>query len=167
MNSHNRGSGRVVVGVDGSGPSKDALRWAVRHAELTGAEVDAVIAWQVPAYLGSLGWMPPPSDFAPQDLSARILADAVSEVVSGPEPVRIRQRTEQGTAPDVLLRAARGADLLVVGSRGHGGFTGALLGSVGQHCTQHATCPVLVVRGPGLANDGPDAPRSDDADGTR
>ncbi|WP_317620853.1 universal stress protein [Streptomyces sp. CBMA123] len=61
-------------------------------------------------------------------------------------PVEIRTRVQEGGAAACLLDAARGAELLVVGSRGHGGFTGALLGSVGQHCVQHAPCPVVVVR---------------------
>ncbi|MEU1673056.1 universal stress protein [Streptomyces roseifaciens] len=138
-----REPGRIVVGVDGSESSKEALRWAVRQAELTRCTVDAVMAWQFPPYIGSLGWMPP-QDFEPEKVAGRILTQVVQEIAGPEPPVRIRTEVEHGTAPDALLGAARGAELLVLGNRGHGGFTGALLGSVGQHCTQHAPCPVVV-----------------------
>ncbi|MFI9357981.1 universal stress protein [Streptomyces lydicus] len=151
MSSQPKESGRIVVGVDGSESSKEALRWAVRQAELTGATVNAVIAWEYPPLYGSIGWLD-----APQELEGNIklwagqaLDGAISEVVKTADAARVHPTVAYGTAPAVLLDAARDASLLVVGSRGHGGFAGALLGSVSQHCTQHAPCPVVVVRAHG------------------
>ncbi|MGW3245764.1 universal stress protein [Streptomyces sp. NPDC001070] len=139
---------RIVVGVDGSASSKEALAWALRQASLVHGVVDAVIAWQFPQFHGSLGWMPPTDGtLGLDDAAARVLDDSVSEV-AGPEPdVEIRKWVECGTPAGVLLDAAAGAALLVVGNRGHGGFTEAVLGSVGRHCTHHAPCPVVIVRG--------------------
>ncbi|MFF9375774.1 universal stress protein [Streptomyces griseoluteus] len=140
---------RIVVGVDGSESSKQALRWALRQAEATGSVLEAVTAWEYPQLYGSLGWMPPLSeeevDF--ERIARQVLLDAVKEV-AGPEPsVELRTTVAFGPPTSVLLEASRGASLLALGSRGHGGFKEALLGSVGQHCTHHATCPVVVVRG--------------------
>ena len=78
--------------------------------------------------------------------AAQVTADAIAEVSSEGEPVEIRSVVAEGNPARVLLDASKGAELLVVGSRGHGGFTEALLGSVGQYCVQHATCPVVVIR---------------------
>jgi nucleotide-binding universal stress UspA family protein len=137
---------RIVAGVDGSASSLEALRWAIRQAELTGSSVDAVIAWQPPAASG-LGWgvaMVDDTDYA--ELAAKTLAEAIS-VADGPASrVRVRPMVGEGNAAQVLLDASAGADLLVVGSRGHGGFASALLGSVSLHCTHHAHCPVVVIR---------------------
>ncbi len=148
MTSQPKESGGIVVGVDGSDSSKEALRWAVRQAELTGFTVNAVIAWEYPPLYGSIGWLD-----APQELAGNIkmragqaLEDAIGEVVKPGDAPRVKATVAYGTAAAVLLDAARDASLLVVGSRGHGGFAGALLGSVSQHCTQHAPCPVVVVR---------------------
>ncbi|MFI9105541.1 universal stress protein [Streptomyces fildesensis] len=137
---------RIVVGVDGSEPSKAALRWAVRQAELTGDAVVAVIAWDFPR--NWTGW-PPPGDpsFDWEDSARKILTEAIDQATGPDHPVEIRTRVVQGHPAAVLLNEAKNAALLVVGNRGHGGFSEALLGSVGQHLTQHATCPVLVVRG--------------------
>jgi len=141
--------GRIVVGVDGSDGSKQALKWAVRQAELTGARVEAVIAWDVPQFHGALGWLPPSSsDEAVMEGRARDdITRAVAEAVSAHPTVRATTVVRYGTPAGVLLEAAREAALLVVGSRGLGGFKGLLLGSVAQHCVQHAPCPVLVLRG--------------------
>jgi nucleotide-binding universal stress UspA family protein len=135
-----------VVGVDGSASSKEALRWALAQARLTGAQVHAVTAWQYPpAYDWSIPV--PVEDFA--SWADKALGEALDEV-AGPDGAREVHRTvAQGNAAQALLEAARGADLLVVGNRGHGGFTEALLGSVSQHCVQHAACPVVVIRGRG------------------
>ncbi|MFF2542975.1 universal stress protein [Kitasatospora sp. NPDC058063] len=140
--------GRIVVGVDGSEPSRRALRWAVRQAELTGGAVVAVIAWEYPTYHGARGWFPPGiTDEAALEGRARQEADrAVRQTVGERPPVEVRTEARHGTPAGALIEAARGADLLVVGSRGLGGFTGMLLGSVAQHCTRHATVPVVVVR---------------------
>jgi nucleotide-binding universal stress UspA family protein len=140
-------SGTIVVGVDGSDSSKAALRWAVREAELTGSPVEAVIAWQYPPMIGGFG-LGPASAMALNfdEIAAKTLADSVAEVIDPAAPVRIATAVTQGHPAQVLLRAADGADLLVVGSRGHGGFTGALLGSVSQYCALHAPCPLIIVR---------------------
>jgi nucleotide-binding universal stress UspA family protein len=135
---------RVVVGVDGSVSSKAALAWAVRQARLTGATVEAVIAWEIPANYG----FPVPilRGVAFEDVAAQALDTAIAEVSGPDEATTIRPKVVQGHAARVLLEASAGAELLVVGSRGQGGFVEALLGSVGQHCVHHATCPVVVVR---------------------
>ncbi len=138
-----QGGARIVVGVDGSESSKAALAWAVRQAALTGAVVDAVTAWQIPAYYGFALTDEGP-DFA--RLAASALDEAIGEAANLEPAVVIRPVVVQENAARALLAAAKGADLLVVGSRGHGGFTEALLGSVGQHCVHHAECPVVVVR---------------------
>jgi len=135
---------RIVVGVDGSEPSKAAFRWAVRQAELTGAVVDAVIAWEFPAFTSypAVG-----IDIDFEGAASSVLADAIAEVTApGSGTASIRSKAVEGNAAQALLDAAEGADLLVVGSRGHGGFVEALLGSTGQHCVHHATCPVVVIR---------------------
>ncbi len=111
--------------------------------------VEAVIAWNCPLVCASFGWLPP--DAESLDLLAiaeKILTDAIKEAVAAEPPVEIRTTVAHGNASNVLLRAAaEGASLLVVGNRGHGGFAEALLGSVGQHCTRHGRCPVVIVRG--------------------
>ncbi|WP_330357930.1 universal stress protein [Streptomyces chartreusis] len=148
MGDQREAAGRVVVGVDGSDSSKQALRWAVRQAELTGAEVEAVTAWDIPPFHGSLAWLPPSSsdEGALEARARQELEDAVEEVLGSRPPVVVRTVVRYGTPASVLLDAAREASLLVVGSRGLGGFAGLLLGSVAQHCVQHAACPVVVFR---------------------
>ena len=136
---------RIVVGVDGSLSSREALRWAVRQAMLTGSVVDAVIAWHDPASYAGYGWLI--ADTCKADDAAETLTEAVDSTIAAGSAVTVRQRVVEGTAARVLLDAARGADLLVVGSRGHGGFAGMLLGSVSQHCVVHAPCPVVIIRG--------------------
>jgi nucleotide-binding universal stress UspA family protein len=142
---HDANDRRIVAGVDGSPSSRAALRWAIRQAKLTGAVVDAVCAWRLPA---GYEWAPDTTggaDFQAEAL--KNLTEAVSEMSDERPDVEVRQRVVWGHPAQVLVEAARGADLLVVGSRGHGGFAGALLGSVSQHCVHHAPCPVLVIRG--------------------
>ena len=135
---------RIVVGVDGSVSSKSALRWAIRQAELTGAVVDAVIAWHYP---GEYGYPTPIADDANyEELATKVVTDAIAEVSGLDGPVQIRPRVVEGNPATVLLTVSAGAELLVVGSRGHGGFVEALLGSVSQHIVHHAMCPVVVLR---------------------
>lgn len=140
---NNGGRRFIVVGVDGSEPGKDALSWAARQARLTGADLHAVGAWDLPVGYG----------FAPDDswtdLSARArdeLDATIAQVLGDVPDLQVIARVEQGHPAEVLVETSRGADLLVVGSRGRGTFKGALLGSVSQHCAQQATCPVLIVR---------------------
>ncbi|MFJ7910709.1 universal stress protein [Kitasatospora sp. NPDC096204] len=137
---------RIVVGVDGSASSRAALRWAVRQAALVGAAVEAVITWEYPAVYH---WGVPVADVddgVVAGYAGKTLAEAVAEETGPQYPVEVRERVEYGNAAQVLLEVAEGAELLVLGNRGHGGFVGALLGSVSQHCVHHASCPVVVVR---------------------
>ncbi|BFV56381.1 universal stress protein [Kitasatospora sp. CMC57] len=144
-------STRILVGVDGSPSSRAALAWAARQAELTGGTVDAVLAWRYPAGYGWTASVLPSFDFVGN--ADRALAEAVAEAAAEHPQVEIREHVVQDHPAAALLKAADGAQLLVVGSRGYGGFTEALLGSVSQHCVHHAHCPVVVVRaatpGPG------------------
>ncbi len=136
---------RIVVGVDGSDSSQAALRWAVRQAKLAGGRVEAVTAWRYPAVYG---WETAGIDADFEGDARRILAGALTAVTS-PEPdIPVLSHVAEGYPADVLLHAAKGADLLVLGSRGHGGVTSVLLGSVSLHCVLHAHCPVLVLREP-------------------
>jgi nucleotide-binding universal stress UspA family protein len=146
---------RIVAGVDGSPSSVSALRWAIRQAGLTGAAVDAVIAWHYPAAAGGYGWVPAGMDEGLnfKENAEKTLAAAISSA-AGPgsaagqgSAVWVRARAVEGDPAQVLHDASDDADLLVVGSRGHGGFTGALLGSVSRHCVHQAHCPVVVIRG--------------------
>jgi nucleotide-binding universal stress UspA family protein len=139
---------RIVVGVDGSPSSLAALRWAVRQAGLTGGTVDAIVAWRMPASMTGYGFAPVAmSDCSDMEqIAKRALNEAISKVVRSDGGPPVRSLVVQGFPAQVLLNASVGADLLVVGSRGHGGFSGALLGSVGQHCVRHAPCPVVIIR---------------------
>lgn len=145
---------RIVVGVDGSASSERALHWALRQAKLTGATVEAVTAWHFPFISGGYTWPPTgimvsAADF--RKIAERVLADTVSRATSGDLPAPVTQEVLEGDAAAVLIRESAGAELLVVGSRGHGGLAEAMLGSVGQHCVHHAACPVVIVRGDVLA----------------
>ncbi|MFD0274268.1 universal stress protein [Kitasatospora sp. NPDC127111] len=139
--------GKIVVGVDGSEQSKRALRWAVQQAGLTHTVVEAVMAWE-PPFSGWGSAVQVGEEAQLENLARKVLAENVEKTVGSQPPVDIRLRVGEGTPAWVLLAAAKErASLLVVGHRGLGGFEGALLGSVGQYCVQHAPCPVVVVRG--------------------
>jgi nucleotide-binding universal stress UspA family protein len=138
---------RIVVGVDGSAPSKAALAWTIRQARLTGAAVEAIIAWEYPTTYGYPMPAAPEINYNYPEIAAEVVANSIAEVCGEGEPVKISSRVVEGNAAQALLDASAGAELLVVGSRGHSGFVEALLGSVGQHCVHHATCPVVVIRG--------------------
>jgi nucleotide-binding universal stress UspA family protein len=135
---------RIVVGVDGLESSKAALRWAIHQARLTGAVVEAVTAWHVPA--GS-SWVPPTDAPDYREDATSVLAEALAELCTVDPDVQVCPRVLAGRAGQVLVEEAEGADLLVVGSRGHTGLTEALLGSVGQYCVHNAPCPVVIMRG--------------------
>lgn len=138
-------AGPIVVGVDGSAPAQAALGWALGQAALTGSELHAVIAWDYPAFYSWEGSPIPPEEF--EQAARTSLHDAVDEAVrASGQPVEIVRTVRQGHSAQVLLDAASDASLLVVGSRGHGTFYGALLGSVSQRCAIHASCPVVIVR---------------------
>jgi nucleotide-binding universal stress UspA family protein len=137
----------IVVGVDGSANAARALRWALDHA--SGAHVVVVGAWSVPASaFGGAGYVVPinPADF--EAVARESLERAVADVTASYSgPVDIEQRTIEGGAAQVLLEEARrlGATMLVVGSRGHGGFAGLLLGSVSASLAHHTPCPLVIV----------------------
>ncbi|AVH55727.1 MULTISPECIES: universal stress protein [Streptomyces] len=135
---------RVVVGVDGSPSSHAALRWAVRYAGLVGGAVEAVAAYGLP---GAHGWSAPAADVdLDTEAAERGLVDEVREVLGEPAASQVRELLVHGNPAEVLLNASEGAEVLVVGSRGRGGFVRALLGSVSQQCALHAKCPVVIVR---------------------
>ena len=134
---------RIVVGVDGFESSKAALRWAIHQAKLTGAEVEAVTAWHIPDGTGLVPMADMP-DYA--DDARTVLAEAITEMGTDTD-VQVRPQVVHGQAAQVLVDEADGADLLVVGCRGHGGPAEARLGSVGQFCAHHAPCPVVIMRG--------------------
>jgi nucleotide-binding universal stress UspA family protein len=139
---------RIVAGVDGSESSLSALRWAIRQAGLTGAAVDAVAAWHNPVMAASYGYVPVSTeeDYDFKGITEKVLSDAISSTLAPDSDVRVRGHVIEGNAAQVLIDASDGAELLVVGSRGHGGFTEALLGSVSQHCVHYAHCPVVIIR---------------------
>ena len=135
---------RIVVGVDGSAGSRAALGWAFRYAENSGGEITALIAWAPPTYRDLASRIPEDDS---DKRAERVLQKAVDETAASVGMrIPVRRKAVQRTAARSLLTEAQGADLLVVGSRGRGGFVGALLGSVSQHCVHHAPCPVVVVR---------------------
>ncbi|HWF80002.1 MAG TPA: universal stress protein [Streptosporangiaceae bacterium] len=140
---------RIVVGVDGSPSSVAALRWAITEAELTGDTVEAIIAWQYPAATGGYGWAPVGmvDSIDMQAIAEKALTEAIDQVATPDSAVTVERRVAEGYAPKVLVEASAHADLLVVGSRGHGTFADALIGSVSQNCAHHAKCPVVIVRG--------------------
>ncbi|MQA82893.1 MAG: universal stress protein [Streptosporangiales bacterium] len=140
-------SPRIVVGVDGSEPSKEALRWAARQAELVGGSLDAVVAWEYPP--SYYGWVPEIDVAKFHEQSDATFAGTLKEVLGSEPTVEVRRHVREGDPATVLLDVANGAELLVVGNRGHGAFIGALLGSVSFRCVHHATCPVVVVHAGG------------------
>ena len=134
----------VVVGVDGSEGSKEALRWAVGYAKTVGTRVKAVIAWHWP--ISIVVALPVAEVVEPMDEALKTLNAAVADALGDVPVDGFEVKAHYGAAVPVLLEEAAHASLLVVGSRGHGGFHGLLLGSTGEHCVRHAPCPVVVVR---------------------
>jgi nucleotide-binding universal stress UspA family protein len=138
----------IVVGVDGSEGSEHALEWAAAEARLRNAGLTLVNAWYPPpALYAGMGW----AGFDAETLSGlRELADQrldeicskLSDSLAGLE---VERRVVEDTAATALIEAAQGADLLVVGTRGHGGFAGLLLGSVSQQCAHHSPCPIVII----------------------
>jgi nucleotide-binding universal stress UspA family protein len=143
----------IVVGVDRSEGAMAALAFAHEEARLRGATLRAVHAWQLGynGYIDYTGFggaaLGVGGDISElREASAAALDATVREVLPSSGDVKIEQRVVEGTAGAVLVDESRNADLLVVGSRGHGGFAQLLLGSVSQQCAQHAACPVVIVR---------------------
>ena len=135
---------RTVVGVDGSPAALAALEWAAAQAESTGATVVAVATWSWPTGFGQAVLIP--GDYDPAADAGTLVRRAADEARVRHPGVDIVTTVVEGRAADVLVEASRGADLLAVGSRGHGEVAGRLLGSVSEHCATHAHSPVLVVR---------------------
>jgi nucleotide-binding universal stress UspA family protein len=137
----------IVVGVDGSQQSLDALRWAVAEAELRDAKVIAVHAFAAPQAVTAYGglYMTELDFESVREAAREMLVKTIEETVPD-APVEILQIVAEGPPAGVLVAASKDASLLVVGSRGRGGFKGLLLGSVSQQVAQHAPCPVVVVR---------------------
>jgi len=133
--------GVIVAGVDGSAASADALRWAARQAELTGAELRVVSSWRWPNYITI---KPPGLDLAAD--TERTLDELVDEVLAGRPGLTVTRRVVEGPPGPALLAQAEGAELLVVGARGRAAFPGMLLGSVAEYCVRNGPCPVVVVR---------------------
>lgn len=133
---------RVIVGVDGSDNSRLALQWAAFLAAPLGARLEAVGAWQVPATIG-----PAVAQWDPEAEMLTAVRDSVRAAFGAEPPLPVDISVREGGAAHVLLEASKGGRLLVVGSRGHGGFAGLLLGSVSASVAEHAKCPVLVVHG--------------------
>ena len=139
---------RIVVGVDGSPSSDDALRWAAREAEVRGDVLEVVCCWTYPTKVTVGPFQPPLADQVFADAARQVVKqsieralgaradqmDVVAEVVEGPTALR-------------LVELSWDAAMIVVGSRGRGAFAGLLLGSVSRHLTEHAHCPVVVVHG--------------------
>jgi nucleotide-binding universal stress UspA family protein len=135
---------RIVVGVDGSPSSVAALGWAAQQAELTGATLEVLGSWEWPITYGAPIALP--VDYDPAADTRRELDDAIASVRAAHPNVDFRTTVVEGHPAPSLVEASKGADLLVVGSRGHGAFAGMLLGSVSEHCVANAFCPVLVMR---------------------
>lgn len=140
------GKYKIVVGVDGSEQSLAAMDWAVQEARLRHGEVQAVTAWNFPYVTDALGtaW-----DYEIFEKDAQAILEAELERVKDHD-VEITGRIVEGNPASALIEASKAADLIVVGSRGHGGFTGMMLGSVSHQTIHHAHCPVLVIREPAV-----------------
>ena len=132
----------VVVGVDGSEGSLRALRWAAKEARIRGARLRLVRAW---SYVDQ-----PEGNFDPsydEEAARRVVDESVSSLGTDSAGLEIERRVVCDLPARALLDAAADADLLVVGSRGLGGFQGLLLGSVSQQVAHHAPCPIVIVPG--------------------
>jgi nucleotide-binding universal stress UspA family protein len=138
------GERRIVVGVDGSRHSQNALLWAVHFATIFSARLDVVGAWEYPQ---SFGWAAIAPEWDPAKDTEKVLEDTVRAVTGDRPPAGMQLLVREGGAAKVLLDASAGATILVVGSRGHGGFAGLLLGSVSANVAEHAPCPVFIVHG--------------------
>ena len=141
----------IVVGVDGSACAHAALEFAASEAALRGARLRIVCAWDIPPAMYAGGFAP---GFDQETLDAfrdnaeTIVRTELAEAKRLQPSIEVEARTSEGQAAEVLLEAARDASLIVVGTRGHGGFASLLLGSVSQQVVHHAPCPVLVIREP-------------------
>ena len=138
-----REGSNIVVGVDGSAESVLALKWAQKLAAALDVTITAVTAWHMETVFGS--YVIP--DWDPDEDARKILKDAVFDAFGDLPPEGFEGVCVRGRPAKVLMESAKSAQMLIVGSRGHGGFAGMLLGSVSSACAEHASCPVLVVHG--------------------
>jgi nucleotide-binding universal stress UspA family protein len=146
--SDSLGGGTVVVGVDGSEPSIEALRQGAAMAQALGSTVTAVACWRYPPAYDNFVAL----EWSPEKDAAQMLEEALGRAYGDNRPAGLRSEVRQGHPASVLIDESAHADMLVVGSRGLGGFAGLLLGSVSAAVTAHAHCPVLVVRHPAPAD---------------
>jgi nucleotide-binding universal stress UspA family protein len=136
---------RILVGIDGSAGSQQALRWAQDEAEVRGGTVTAVIAWSPAPMVIGAGLPPRIPDLTPDTAAREVLESTVSAVYGPGAATQVELRVEHGSPAKVLIDLSNQADLVVVGGRGRGGFTGLMLGSVSQQVAQHSHCPVVVL----------------------
>lgn len=136
-------TGKILVGVDGSPASIDAIRWAAEQARLTESTLIAITSWSIPASYGVAFGGEDAIDW--RQNAAQALEEALSDAL-GSAAADVQRLVEQGHPSYVLTEASKSADLIVVGSRGHGGFAGLVLGSVSQHVVSHSACPVVITR---------------------
>ena len=137
----------IIVGVDGSAGSIEALQWAVQEAELRGAKVRAISVWDFPyAYGGLTATVPLPTEGLEDATRASLETAIVAAVPDAAKAAAIERAVMSGNPSNVLVDESAHADMLVVGARGHGGFLGLLLGSTSDQIVKHAACPVVVVR---------------------
>ena len=134
---------RIVVGVDDSQPARHALAWAQFMALALNAEIDAIAAWEIHA-VEAEEWS---DDIKPESETAAQLHTIVTEVLGSQPLVTVREMIAQGHAADELIRASEGAQMLIVGNRGHRGLHELLRGSVSSTSATHAHCPVLSIHG--------------------
>jgi nucleotide-binding universal stress UspA family protein len=139
---------RIVVGVDGSPASRTALEWAGDEAVRHGSELVVLTAWLPvpPPLAGTSSTLPTHGLTDAGETAKQLLMAAIRDVLGEDPPVLVQPQVKEGSAAKLLIDFSEDADLLVVGSSGHGGFAGMLLGSVSQHVTAHAKCTVVVVR---------------------
>lgn len=137
-------STRIIVGVDGSDSSLAALARAAQLAAALDTPLEAIMTWDYPVMLDAFY----PPAWSPQEDAEKVLATAVEETFDGALPPRFTQTAIQGASARVLIEQSAHASMLVLGTRGHGGFTGMLLGSVSAACAEHAQCPVLIMHTP-------------------
>lgn len=132
----------IIIGVDGSQSSIEALRKAAELAAAFGAPLEAIAAWQFPmtyegAFIDEL--------WSPEGDAKSILSTSIKAAFGAEKPEHLTTLTIAGPTAQVLIKRSKSASMLVLGSRGRGGFAGLLLGSVSTACAQHAHCPVLIM----------------------
>lgn len=139
-----RWPGRIIVGVDGSEHSKHALRWAAWFGQLLGKPIDAMMVWE-PLPAAGYGWNFGATEWDQSEETQKALTRTIDEVFGTERPPLLSLHTTEGYPAIHLIEASSDAAMLLVGSRGRGGFANLLLGSVSAKCAEHAHCPVLVV----------------------